>query len=336
MKLPADKVHRLRGFYQGRRVLVTGGAGFIGGHLCDALVSLGAIVTVLDDLSNATLEHLAGLIEMEPERTRFVHGSILDDEAVADATDDTQTIFHLAALGSVPRSIDYPQRTWSVNATGTVRILEAARIHKVTRVVLAGSSSVYGDDPRLPRVETTLPKPLSPYAASKLAGESLLAVWARCYGFSTVSLRYFNVFGPRQNPNSTYAAVIPAFAKKLIAGEAPTIFGDGSQSRDFTFVADAVLATLLAGASQSVLTGEVLNVGTGRATTVAQLAALMIERSEHRSLRPVFEPGRAGDVAHSLADFTRARDLIGYEPTTSLEAGLEETMHWYRQVLSRT
>jgi nucleoside-diphosphate-sugar epimerase len=335
MKLPADKVHRLRGFYQGRRVLVTGGAGFIGGHLCDALVSLGAITTVLDDLSNANLEHLAGLIELEPERVRFVHGSILDDEAVADATDDTRTIFHLAALGSVPRSIEFPQRTWSVNATGTVRILEAARIHKVERVVFAGSSSVYGDDPRLPRVETAMPRPLSPYAASKLAGESLLAVWAACYGISTVSLRYFNVFGPRQNPNSAYAAVIAAFAKKIAAGEAPVIQGDGSQTRDFTFVADAVLATLLAGAAPAPLKGEALNVGTGNATSVTSLASLMIAQSDHRSLQPVHEPARAGDVPHSLADFGKARELIGFESTTSIQAGLDETMRWYRSSLAK-
>jgi len=298
-------------------------------------VSLGAITTVIDDLSNGNLEHLAGLIEMEPEKVRFVHGSILDDEAVADATDDAQTIFHLAALGSVPRSIEFPQRTWSVNATGTVRILEAARIHKVSRVVLAGSSSVYGDDPVMPRVETTMPRPLSPYAVSKLAGESLLAVWSKCYGMSAVSLRYFNVFGPRQNPNSAYAAVIAAFAKRLAAGEAPTIYGDGSQTRDFTFVADAVLATLLAGATPTALTGEVLNVGTGKATSVTELASLMIKQSDHPSLRPVFEPMRGGDVPHSLADYGRAREVIGFEPTTTLEAGLEETMKWYRTVLAK-
>jgi nucleoside-diphosphate-sugar epimerase len=188
----------------------------------------------------------------------------------------------------------------------------------------------------LPRVETTMPKPLSPYAASKLAGESLLAVWSKCYGMSAVSLRYFNVFGPRQNPNSAYAAVIAAFAKKLVAGEAPTIYGDGSQTRDFTFVADAVLATLLAGASPTVLTGEVLNVGTGKATSVTELATLMIKQSDHPGLRPVFEAARSGDVPHSLADFGKARGLIGFEPTTTLEAGLDETVKWYRTTLAKT
>lgn len=335
MKLPADKFARLRAFYHGRHVLVTGGAGFIGGHLCDALVSLGALTTVIDDLSNSTLEHLAGLIEMEPEKVRFVHGSILDDEAVADAADDARTIFHLAALGSVPRSIDYPQRTWSVNATGTLRILEAAKIHGVERVILTSSSSVYGDDPRLPRVETHLPRPLSPYAASKLAGESLNSVWAKCYGISTVSLRFFNVFGPRQNANSAYAAVIATFARRLLAGEPPVIYGDGQQTRDFTYVDDAVLGLLLAGASKNPLAGEAVNIGAGRATSVAQLAALMIERAEIGGIRPTFEAPRKGDVAHSLADWSAARDLLGFEPTTSLEAGLDETLKWYRATLAR-
>lgn len=335
MKLPADKFARLRAFYHGRRVLVTGGAGFIGGHLCDALVSLGALTTVIDDLSNSTLEHLAGLIEMEPEKVRFVHGSILDDEAVADATDDVRTIFHLAALGSVPRSIDYPQRTWSVNATGTLRILEAAKIHGVERVILTSSSSVYGDDPRLPRVETHMPRPMSPYAASKLAGESLTAVWSKCYGISTASLRFFNVFGPRQNANSAYAAVIATFARRLLAGEAPVIYGDGQQTRDFTYVDDAVLGLLLAGASKNALAGEAVNIGAGRATSVAQLAALMIERAEIGGIRPTFEAARKGDVAHSLADWSAARDLLGFEPTTSLEAGLDETLKWYRATLAR-
>ena len=316
-------------------ILVTGGAGFIGGHLCDALVSLGAVTTVIDDLSNSSLEHLAGLIEMEPEKVRFVHGSILDDEAVADAADDAQTIFHLAALGSVPRSIDYPQRTWSVNATGTLRILEAAKIHAVERVVLTSSSSVYGDDPSLPRVETQMPRPLSPYAASKLAAESLNSVWARCYALSTVSLRFFNVFGPRQNANSAYAAVIAAFARRLLSGEAPVIYGDGSQTRDFTYVDDAVLGALLAGASRNPLAGDTLNIGTGRSTSIARLADLMIERSEIGGVRPSLEPARKGDVAHSLADWSRAKDLIAFEPSTSLEAGLDETIKWYRATLAR-
>lgn len=335
MKLPADKVNRLRGFYEGRRVCVTGGAGFIGGHLCDALVSLGASVVVVDDLSNSTLDHLAGLIELEPERVRFVQSSILDDEAMAQACEGVQTIMHLAALGSVPRSIEYPQRTWSVNTTGTVRVLEAARVARTERVVFASSSSVYGDDPKLPRVESAGPRPQSPYAASKLAGEAALAAWAKSYGLSTVSLRYFNVFGPRQSADSAYAAVVAAFAKRLISNEPMVIYGDGQQSRDFTFVADAVLATLLAGAARPALAGEAINVGTARATSVAQLAQVMAARAGQNNAHPHFEPERKGDVKHSLADISRARELLGYEPTASLEDGLAETLAWYRQQMAR-
>src|SRR5262245_8270167 len=174
MKLPADKVSRLRSFYEGRKVCVTGGAGFIGGHLCDALLAVGASITVIDDLSNSTLEHLSGLIELEPDRLRFVHGSILDDDAVKEACADCQTVFHLAALGSVPRSIEQPQRTWSVNATCTLRVLEGARTARAQRVVFASSSSAYGDAPELPRVESVPTRPMSPYAASKVAGEVLM------------------------------------------------------------------------------------------------------------------------------------------------------------------
>ncbi len=336
MRLPADKVNKLRGFYEGRRVLVTGGAGFIGGHLCDALVSLGATVSVIDDLSNSTVEHLASLIEVESERIRFVQGSILDDDAVADAAEGAQTVFHLAALGSVPKSIDYPQRTWSVNATGTVRILEAARNCKAERVVFAASSSVYGDDPRMPRVETLPATPMSPYAASKLAGEVLLAVWARCYGLSTVSLRYFNIFGPRQSADSAYAAVVAVFAKKLIAGESPVIYGDGRQTRDFTYVADAVLGTLLAGASGQDLRGKVMNIGTGRATSVTQLAKLMAERAEVPNIQATYEPERRGDVKHSLADYAAARETLGFEPTASIQEGLDETIKWCRTVVAQS
>jgi nucleoside-diphosphate-sugar epimerase len=278
MKLPADKVSRLRSAYAGKGVCVTGGTGFIGGHLVDALVSLGASVRVIDDLSNSTLEHLAGLIELEPERVRFVHGSVLDDEAVKEAVDGCQCVFHLAAVGSVPKSIEEPQRTWSVNATGTLRVLQAARRAGVQRLVFAASSSAYGDQPTLPKVETMTPQPLSPYAASKLAGESLLSVWAHCYNLSTVSVRYFNVFGPRQSADSAYAAVVAAFAKALLAGEAPTIYGDGTQTRDLTYVSNAVLATLLAGASPARLAGQVVNVGTGRRVSILELATMMAQQ----------------------------------------------------------
>lgn len=331
MKLPADKVGQLRPFYDGRPVCVTGGAGFIGGHLVDALLSLGAVIRVIDDLSNSSLQNLAPLIELEPDRVRFVHASILDDEALQDAVADSLIVFHLAAMGSVPASIERPQRAWSVNTTGTLRVLEAARRAKSDRVVYAASSSCYGDQPELPKIESQLPHPLSPYAASKLAGEHLMKVWAQCYGLSTISLRYFNVFGPRQPADSAYAAVVAAFAHQLLAGKPPVIYGDGLQTRDFTFVANAVLATLLAGSSPKLLKGETVNIGTGRRTSVNDLAVLLAEACGMPQLRPTYQAARSGDVKHSLADIANARSLLSYEPIVTLDAGIRETVEQFKR-----
>ncbi len=334
MKLPADKVAKLRAFYEGRTVCVTGGAGFIGGHIVDTLVALGATISVIDDLSNSNLEHLSTLIDMEPDRVRFFQGSILDDDAMAAATEGCSVILHLAAMGSVPASVENPQRYWSVNATGTVRVLEAARAAGAQRVVLASSSSVYGDQPELPKRESHRTDPLSPYAVSKLAGEHLLATWARCYGLSTVSLRYFNIFGPRQAADSAYAAVVAAFAKRLLNGERPRINGTGEFTRDFTFVSNAVLATLLGGSAPGNLAGPVMNVGTGKSVSINQLAKAMAVAAGHPDFEPTYGPERAGDVPHSLADISEARRIIGYEPVATLEEGLEETMEWYRRTLA--
>jgi nucleoside-diphosphate-sugar epimerase len=336
MKLPADKVAALRSAYQGREVCVTGGAGFIGGHLVDALHALGARVRVLDDLSNSTLEHLSGLIELDPDHVRFVHGSILDDEAVSEAIASRAIVFHLAAMGSVPRSIEQPQRTWSVNATGTLRVLEAARAADATRVVIASSSSVYGDQPELPKVETMPLRPLSPYAASKAAVEHLAGSWSQSYGLSTACLRYFNVFGPRQAADNAYAAVVAAFAKRLLAGEAPVIYGDGSATRDFTYVSNAVLATLLAGCAKGPLTGQAMNVGTGTRISIGDLAVEMAKLVGSPQVTPKYSERRAGDVSHSLADIARARQLIGYEPIASVQQGLADTLEWYKRMYQGT
>ncbi len=330
MKLPTDRVKQLRSFYEGRHVCVTGGAGFIGGHLVDTLLGCGAIVSVIDDLSNSTLEHLATLLEFEPARMRFVHGSILDDDALTEAIKGCKTVFHLAAIGSVPRSIEDPRRSFAVNATGTLRVLDISRQHKVQRVVLSSSSSAYGNEAALPKVETSPPRPMSPYAASKVAAEHLVSAWTQSYGLSGVSLRYFNVFGPRQNAESQYSAVVAAFAARLLNGESPQIFGDGMSSRDFTYVGNAVLATMLAGASDRPLKGEVINVGTGQRTDVARLASMMAEALGRPHLKPTLLPDRIGDVRHSQADLGRAREILGYEPVTKLEDGLRETMEWYR------
>lgn len=342
MKLPADLVSRLAQTYTDRRVCVTGGAGFIGGHLVDALHSMRADITVIDDLSNAGPDHIAELMELEPTRIRFIHGSILDDSALDVALQKASVVFHLAAMGSVPASVADPRRAWGVNATGTVRVLEAARRQGVSRVISASSSSVYGDGTAdtagqgsgqtTPKTEAQVLAPLSPYAASKAAGEAAVRAWARSYGLQGCSLRFFNVFGPRQPVRSSYAAVIPAFTSAVLSGQPPVIFGDGGQSRDFTPVACAVVACLQAGAVQRELGGVAMNVGTGVRTTVAELAGMIAEIAGAGSVQPSFQPAREGDVRHSLADISLARTMLGYSPITTLEAALREAVTYYRQV----
>lgn len=331
IRLPTKTAKALQDVYDNRRVCVTGGAGFIGGHLIDALTSLGASVTVIDDLSNSTTEHLAELIELDPGRIRFVHGSILDPGSVDRAVESASVVFHLAAICSVPRSVEDPARSWAVNATGVLRVLEAARHAGVRRVVYSASSSAYGNAVKVPVDEGMIPSPLSPYAASKLAGETLMTAYAESYGISTVSLRYFNIFGPRQPAGSPYSGVVPIFASKLLAGEPPEIHGDGSQTRDFTYVGNAVLANLLAGATDSPLTGQFVNIGAGSRVSIADLARTMIEAFGETGMEPTFGPSRTGDVLHSCADISAARALIGYEPLTSFEEGLRLTLDWWRE-----
>ncbi|HED54263.1 MAG TPA: NAD-dependent epimerase/dehydratase family protein [Phycisphaerales bacterium] len=319
--------------YAGKCVCVTGGAGFIGGHLVDTLVSAGAAVHIIDDLSNATLDALSDHIELLPDRVRFIYGSILDDRALAEAIQGSEIVFHLAAMGSVPRSMDEPARTFEVNADGTLRVLDQARKAGVQRVMLAASSSAYGDPETLPCEESMPAKPASPYAASKLAAEHLAKAWSNSFNLSTVSLRYFNIFGPRQSADSAYAAVIAAFAKRLLSGQQPVIFGDGHQSRDFTFVSNAVYATLLAGACEHNLSGEVINIGTGGSVSLIQLAETMSTLITGHPVEPIFDPPRAGDVRDSRADISLARKLIGYEPIASVDAGLEQTCRWYASAI---
>lgn len=314
-------------FFEGRKTLVTGGAGFIGSHLVEALIRLGAVVTVFDDLSGGSLENLAGL-----NSYRFLRGSICDAALVKEATRGSEFIFHLAALGSVPRSVEQPLLFHEVNVTGTFNVLEAARSSGAARFVFAASSSAYGDAPTLPKVESMPPQPRSPYAASKVAGEAMLTAWAASYHLQTISLRYFNVFGPRQNANSAYAAVIAAFAKALLAGQRPVIYGDGEQSRDFTYVENVVQANLLAARAERLVDGPVVNVGCGRRISVNQLARDMGKLFGHSDLTPLHEPTRAGDVKHSLADLQLARAVLGYQPVMDFEPGLRQTVEWYRSV----
>lgn len=334
LKIPNDWVARVRPRLSGRRVCVTGGAGFIGGHLVDALVSLGASISVIDDLSASSAEHLADLIELEPDRLRFVRGSILDDTALADAMDGAEIVFHLAAMSSVPRSIAEPERCYAVNTTGTLRVAEAARRAGARRIVYSASSSAYGQSERLPKLESDIPAPVSPYAASKLAGEHIMLAWAHSYALSTVSLRYFNIFGPRQPADSPYSGVIAIFARKLLAGEIPVIYGDGLQSRDFTFVTNAVIANLLAAASDRPLAGEAVNIGVGQRMSLLDLFSSIALACGQPKARPRLEPTRVGDVRHSLADLTRAREVLGYEPVVDSHDGLTQTVDWYRTLAS--
>ncbi len=310
------------------RVLVTGGAGFIGSHLVEALATLGATVVVLDNLDGGSRENLAGFGPRYG--VELVEGSILDTEALSRCAKGCAYVFHQAALGSVPRSVAEPRRFHDANTTGTLNVLEAARAAGVRRVMFAASSSAYGDSEVLPKVETMPPHAMSPYAATKLAGEALLSAYASCYDVDAVSLRYFNVFGPRQNANSAYAAVIAAFARAMLSGKRPLIYGDGSQSRDFTYVANAVHANLLAARRPGRFAGAVLNVGCGRAVSVNELAKGMAEALGRPELTPTYEPVRAGDVKHSLADLTAARAALGYEPVVDFEEGLKATVGWYR------
>lgn len=315
-----------------RRHLVTGGAGFIGSHLVHALVQRGDRVTVLDDLSSGDLGNLAALELGRPGSgapVEFVDGDVADAAAVGRACQGIDGVFHEAAQVSVPQSIADPVMSYRINVMGTLNVLEGARKAGARRFVFAASSAAYGDAPGLPKTEDMPPCPLSPYASGKLAGEALLAVWARTHGLQTAALRYFNVFGPRQADDSPYSGVIALFARSLLDGRRVTIFGDGEQTRDFTHVGDVVQANLQAMEAE-LDPGEVINVGRGERTSVNQLYRMMAESIGSR-LEPEYLPARTGDVLHSQADITRAREKLGYEPCFEVRAGLAETIAWYRE-----
>ena len=292
------------------------------------MTHLGAKVVVLDNLAGGSTANI------EPFEPTFVQASVLDQDSVSNAAAGCQFLFHLAALGSVPHSVARPREYHDVNITGTLNVLEAARAAKVQRVMFAASSSAYGETPQLPKTESIPPSPLSPYASNKIAAEAMMSAWSASYGLDTASLRYFNIFGPRQNANSAYAAVIAAFAKAILAGKPPTIYGDGLQSRDFTFVHNAVHANLLAARSEKPIKGDVINIACGRSIDLNQLAPMMAGLLGRPDLKPVYEPARAGDVKHSLADLSRAKAVLGYEPIVDFETGLKPTVEWYRTVLT--
>lgn len=304
---------------ENKRAVVTGGAGFIGSHLVEELVANGYQVAMLDDLSTGKKANIESLLP--GGRVDFVRGSVTDLPLLQELFQNTRYVFHLAAISSVPRSLKDPRASHEVNATGTLNVLLAARDENVSKVIYASSSAVYGDTPTLPQKEDMVPRPLSPYAAAKLAGEHYCAVFQEVYGLPTVCLRYFNVYGPRQDPDSQYAAVVPRFIKRCYEGNSPIIFGDGKQTRDFTFVRDAVMANIRLAESDA---RGVFNISRGESVTINLLAKLIAELVGTR-IEPIYQEPRVGDIKHSLADIAKAR-AFGYEPAYNLEQGLRETI----------
>jgi UDP-glucose 4-epimerase len=301
-------------------ILVTGGCGFIGSHLVEALVRRGDSVRVLDLLSTGNQHNLGA----NRDRVQLFTGDVSDLQLVGQAMQGVDLVFHQAALASVPRSVEDPLATHAACVTGTLVVLRAAQQAGVKRLVYAASSSAYGNQPTPVKKETDLPSPLSPYAAAKLAAEHYCHAFFHSYGLETVSLRYFNVFGPRQDPSGPYAAVIPLFAQKLLAGQAPTIYGDGGQTRDFTFIDNVVQANLLAAETPGAA-GLTFNVGSGEATSLLDLLTMM-QAIVGTSIEPKFAPERVGDVRDSLADISLARKVLGYNPLVGLREGIERTV----------
>jgi UDP-glucose 4-epimerase len=308
------------------KCLVTGGAGFIGSHIAQALARKSHEVRILDNLSTGRLEN----VESFKNDVSIIKGDIRDRDVVADAVRGVDYVFHQAALASVPRSLKDPSSTNEVNVQGTLNILEAAKNERVKMVVYASSSSAYGDSKTLPKVENMVPDPKSPYAVSKLAGELYCRVFSQAYGLPTVSLRYFNVFGPRQDPASQYAAVIPIFVTSLIEGRSPTIFGDGEQSRDFTYIDDVVDANLLACRSKG-LPGSVYNVACGGRITLNSLFD-KVRTLIGTELAAEYGPARVGDVKHSQASIDAIRKDLGFVPKVTIDEGLRRTVEWYQKV----
>lgn len=301
--------------------LVTGGAGFIGSHLAEAMVASGARVRVVDNLVTGHLENLEGI----KGSIEFLQGDLADETTAKKAVQGVELIFHEAALPSVPRSVSNPRETHLACVQSTFNLLLAAKEEGVRRLIYAASSSAYGDQPTLPKTEEMRPEPLSPYAAAKLVGEYYCQVFSRSYDIETISLRYFNVFGPRQDPSSPYSGVISRFIALLLNGERPVIYGDGEQSRDFTYITNVVDANKRAAETSRGL-GQVINIANGERVTINQVLELLKEITGHTDVAAEYKEERTGDILHSLADISRARELLGYQPTIGLREGLELTV----------
>lgn len=312
-----------------QKVLVTGGAGFIGSNLTEALLQRGHFVRILDDFSTGKRENL--IFDKAYPSLEIIEGDIRDFSACRKAMNRIEYVFHQAALPSVHRSIEDPETSNAINVGGTLNILLAAREEKVKRVIYASSSSVYGDTPALPKHEEMPPNPLSPYALQKYIGEQYCQLFYQLYGLDTISLRYFNIFGPKQDPNSLYSAVIPKFIDALLQGRPPIIFGDGEQSRDFTYIENVVQANLLAMSAEH-LHGEAINIACGKRISLNQLLNVLKEILGSK-LSPIYQEPRQGDVKHSLADIRKGKEILNYEPTVGIEIGLEKTVDFFQKTL---
>jgi nucleoside-diphosphate-sugar epimerase len=311
------------------RYLVTGGAGFIGSNTVDELVRRGHSVVVLDDLSSGREDNLAEI----RNKITIIKGSITDIEVVRKAMHEAEYVLHLAARTSVPRSVKDPIETNKINIDGTLNVLVAAKEMKVKRVVFAASSAAYGETPTLPKIETMEPQPVSPYGVTKYVGELYCQTFGRCYGLENVALRYFNIFGPRQDPSSPYSGVLARFCAAFLEDSQPIVFGDGEQTRDFTYVDNAVQANLLACEAPNV-SGKVFNVGVGTRVSLNEVLH-GLEKITGKKLEAKYEPPRDGDIRDSQADISQAREFLGYQPNVTFEEGLARTLEWYRETAAK-
>ena len=311
---------------KGKKVVVTGGAGFIGSHIVEKCVELGADVTVIDDLSEGKMENLSAV----KDKINFVKGNILDIELLKKVFKDVDFVSHQAAKRSVPESVENPDPYNEINVVGHLRVLQAARDAGVKRLTFASSSSIYGDTTKFPEEEDDLPLPISPYAITKLTGEHYCRMFYELYGLECVSLRYFNVFGPRQDPHSQYACVIPKFILSVLAGKQPTIYWDGEQTRDFTYVENNAMANVLAFTSKEKVGGQSINISEGRGITVNEILRQINERLG-TDVKAKFEPRRPGDVRDTKGAVEKAKKLLGFETGINFEEGLKKTVDWFKE-----